>query len=97
MTITPYTILRIAGEVYDQRERAPYETAFLNAIFDADKDWFASLGAARRDYGAGTEMFEIVKRLATATRNAAYQKAHKAFEAGEEADVMGEKFQQAAE
>lgn len=89
MTATAHEILRIAGEVYDQREHSDHEMAFLNAIFDADTEWFASLRAARRDYGAGTETFEIVKRLATATRNAAYQSAMKAFEADEEADIMG--------
>ena len=95
MAATPHTILRIAGEVYDQREHNDREMAFLNGIFDADKEWFSSLAAARRDYGAGSEMFEIVKRLATATRNAAYQSALKAFEADEEADIMGTALQAA--
>ncbi len=95
MTATAHAILRIAGEVYDQKSHSDHEMAFLNAIFEADKEWFAALSAARRDYGAGSEMFGIVKRLATATRNAAYQSALKAFEADEEADIMGDALQAA--
>lgn len=89
MTATAHEVLSVAAVVYDQKEHNDREMAFLNAIFDADKEWFEALGAARNNFGAGTETFHIVKRLATATRNAAYQRALAAFEADEEAEIMG--------
>lgn len=95
MAATPHEILSVAATVYDQPSQTDREMVFLNAIFDADKDWFDTLRAARREYGPESESFQIVKRLATAKRNAAYQKAHKAFEADEEADIMGETLQAA--
>lgn len=89
MPTTPYQVAVIAAQVYDQRDQSPREMAFLNAIFDADKEWFEALGAARKNFGAGTDTFQIVKRLATGARNEAYRRALAAFEADEEAEIMG--------
>jgi len=84
MTASPSEILAVAAVVWDQDSHSEADLAFLAAIAKADSEWVGALNTANITFGAGSEAWEAVKRLATRQRNAVYASAFAALEANDE-------------
>ncbi len=85
--------LAVAAAIYDDESHSDADIAFLDAMSRADREWLDALNAANINFGGGSEAWNAVKRLATRTRDQAYQRALAELEAGDDAEL----FQQAAE
>lgn len=87
MTATYHEIARVAAVVYDQDTHSDADMAFLQALHLADKDWHATVDAANIQWGGGSQMWQIVKALATRSRDAAYVKALAVLETADEVEA----------
>jgi hypothetical protein len=85
------TVLAVAAVVWDQDSHSEADMAFLDAVAKADREWIDQLNSAKITFGPG-ETWEAVKRLATRSRDKAYDAALTALEAHDDIE-----FQQAAE
>jgi hypothetical protein len=81
MTASAYEVLAVAAVVYDQDSHNEADMAFLASVNAADKEWADQLNAANINFGAGSEAWQAVKRLATKTREVALARALAEFEA----------------
>ena len=77
-----HSALAVAAVVYDQDNHSEADFAFLDAISKADREWIDELNNAKIQWGPG-EAFQTVKRLATRTRDRAYERALAALEAND--------------
>lgn len=84
MTASPSEILAVAAVVYDQDSHSEADLAFLDAMATANRKWIDALNSANVNFGAGSEAWEAVKRLAARQRNAEYAAAYAALEANDE-------------
>jgi hypothetical protein len=80
------TVLADAAVVHDQDNHSAADLAFLDAMAKADREWLDALSAANINFGAGSEAWQAVKRLATRSRDKAYADALAALEAHDDAD-----------
>lgn len=78
----------IAAVVYDQDSHSETDLAFLDAIARIDREWIDQMNAANKNFGAGSEAWAAVKRLATKSRDDAYAVALHNFEAQEEIEFL---------
>lgn len=88
---TTTEIRTIAARMYDDiRESGGTEhatqaaNAFLDAIHRADQEWHQNMDAANLNFGGGSEVWKIVKRLATSQRDERYVEAFAVFSREEE-------------
>ena len=75
--------LAVAAVVYDQDTHSEADLAFLDAMSRADREWLDALNSANIMWGGGSPTWQAVKRLATRTRDQAYERALAALEAGD--------------
>lgn len=75
MATTANEVYAIAAVVWDQDTHNDADMAFLDAVAAADKEWSEALSAANINFGAGSEAWHAVKRLATKTREVALVRA----------------------
>lgn len=75
------TVQAVAAVVWDQEFHSEADLAFLAAISKADSEWVSALDTANITFGAGSEAWQAVKRLATRQRDADYAKALAELEA----------------
>jgi hypothetical protein len=78
------TVQAVAAVVWDQAFHSEADLAFLAAISKANSEWVGALDTANITFGAGSEAWEAVKRLATRQRDAAYARALAELEAHDE-------------
>ncbi len=67
--------ISLAARVYDQDHHTEADLAFLDAVWAADREMSDQLHAANLQWGGGSEAWHAVLRLATRSRNVAYQAA----------------------
>ncbi len=67
--------LAVAAVVYDQDTHSEADLAFLDAMSKADREWLDALNAANINFGGGSQAWLAVKRLATRSRDQAYEAA----------------------
>lgn len=79
--------LAVAAVVHDQDNHSAADLAFLDAMSRADREWIDALNSANITWGGGSEAWQIVKRLATRTRDQAYVAALAALEASDFEDA----------
>ncbi len=79
--------LAVAAVVYDQDTHSEADLAFLDAMSKADREWLDALNTANINFGGGSQAWQAVKRLATRSRDKAYEAALAKLEAGDFEEV----------
>lgn len=83
MPATYAEVSTLASVVYDQDTHSDADMAFLESCSKANCEWIDACNAANLHWGGGSQMWGIIKALATRSRDAAYVKALAVLEAAD--------------
>ncbi len=75
MTASPNEVLAVAAVVYDQDTHNEADMNFLYAVNAADKEWVDALNSAKLNFPSDPDIWRVVNRLATKTREVALARA----------------------